>query len=224
MQRKPIEVHAYLAGPDVFFPDAVAIGKTKKAKLAEVGIQGHFPFDNEFPHDAFKDKQKIRNIIGKANEQMMLDCCKNGHVGIILANMTPYHGPSMDVGTGFEVGFMSALSSLKKNVIIIGYTDATENFMERVVKHFGGDQYIHKKNGSWIGPDGNTLEDFDAADNLMITHAIEKTGGRVCHSFEEAVALAKELSDKKVQELSGPDRFRKKETGGHNRGGGSGDH
>ncbi len=218
--KRDIEIHAYLAGPDVFFPEAVAIGKAKKDKLAQVGITGHFPFDNEIPKEAFADKQKARNMIAKANEQMMIDACEDGKVGIILANMTPYHGPSMDVGTGFEVGFMSALASMKKNVIVIGYTDSDKNFADRVVDHFGGKSHIQAtKDGSLVGPDGNTIEDFDAADNLMITHAIEKTGGRVCHSFEEAVALAKELSTNKIEELNGPGRFKRDGAG---KGGGRG--
>jgi len=222
--KRHIEVHAYLAGPDVFYPDAIEIGKVKKNALAEVGIRGHFPFDNEIPKEAFADKRTARNTIANANEQMMLDCCKDGQVGIILANMTPYHGPSMDVGTGFEVGFMSALSHVKKNVIVIGYTDAKKNFMERVIDHFGGDKHITKQpGGQWVGPDGNTLEDFDAADNLMITHAIEKTGGRVCNSFNEAVQLAKELSEKKIAELTGPEQYKRSgnQNGGAGRGGNS---
>jgi nucleoside 2-deoxyribosyltransferase len=169
-----LEAHAYLAGPDVFFPDARTIGQRKKEALARVGIEGHFPFDNELPKEAFKDPKKAANLIAEANERMMLDCCKEGRIGIILANMTPFHGPSMDVGTSFEVGFMSALAATKPNVIVIGYTDDPRLFEVRVRDDvYGGKQNVREKDGALIGPDGRTIEAFGCAENLMIVHAIE---------------------------------------------------
>ena len=36
----------YLAGPDVFLPDAVEIGKRKAAICARHGVIGHYPLDN----------------------------------------------------------------------------------------------------------------------------------------------------------------------------------
>jgi nucleoside 2-deoxyribosyltransferase len=37
----------YLAGPEVFLPDAIAIGNKKKRLCTEFGFEGLFPFDNE---------------------------------------------------------------------------------------------------------------------------------------------------------------------------------
>lgn len=191
-----IEVHVYLAGPDVFYPDALKIGAEKKAKLAAVGLHGHFPFDNEIPKEAFQNLALAANTIANANEQMMLDCCAEGRIGVILANMTPYHGPSTDVGTGFEIGFMSALAATRNNVIIIGYTTDQRPFEERVIDdYYGGHQHTSERDGMLFGTDGNMIEAFRQADNLMLTNAIAKTGGRVVYSFEEAIQLAVELSD-----------------------------
>ena len=130
---KDIELHAYLAGPDVFFPDPINIGKQKKALLAEAGIIGHFPLDNEIPLEERRDKHAARNRIGRANEQMMLGCSGLGRIGIIFANMVPFRGPGMDQGTSFEVGFMSALAEFKNNLLIMGYTDDPRPYEERVV-------------------------------------------------------------------------------------------
>ena len=167
-----------------------------KAKLAAVGIVGHFPFDNEIPAETSGDLRQSSHVIGRANEQMMRDCCKDGRLGIILVNMMPYHGPSMDVGSAFEVGFMSALAE-KENVIIIGYTNNRQTFEDRVSERIysGG---VTKKDGYLFGSDGNMIEAFGGTDNLMITHAIEKTGGRIVYSFDEAVALAREIADRKI--------------------------
>jgi len=194
--RRPKEIHAYLAGPDVFFSNAVVISEEKKAKLAAVGIIGHFPLDNQITVSAFDDPQQTAHAIAKANEQLMMDCCAKNRMGIILANMTPFHGPSMDVGTAFEVGFMSALAATQDNILIIGYTDDARLFEDRVAEElYGGKEHLRQKEGLLYSADGTMIEAFGGADNLMITHAIEKTGGKIVLSFDAAVALAKEWAE-----------------------------
>ena len=180
------KIHAYLAGPDVFFPHAQEIGRQKIAYLQTLGITGHFPLDNELPPDVFKNPAQAIRLIGDANEKMMLDCCRDGRTGLILANMSPFHGPSMDVGTAFEAGFMSALS-YKKNVMIIGYTPDKRSFEDRVVEEiYGGWKNITHKNGIPYGPDGTMIEAFGGTDNLMIANAIVRTGGDIFPTFEDA--------------------------------------
>ncbi len=193
---KALEAHAYLAGPDVFLPNAVAIGRAKKKALERVGIIGHFPFDNEIPASAASDPSKAARLIAKANERMMMACCRQGYIGIILANMMPFYGPSMDVGTAFEVGFMSALAATNPNVVIIGYTDDPRPFEERVIEMvYGGRKNVYKRNGKLYGPDGKLIETFGCADNLMIAHAVEKTKGTIVLSFDEAIVAARKAVD-----------------------------
>ena len=192
-----LEIHAYLAGPDVFFPNARDVGWQKRAYLQSLGVRGYFPLDNEAPPDLLKNPAQAIRFIGDANEKMMLDCCLDGRIGLILANMSPFHGPSMDVGTAFEIGFMSALS-YKRNVIIIGYTSDKRSFEERVAEEiYGGWMNITHKDGIPHGPDGTVIEAFGSADNLMITNAIARTGGGIFPTFEAAaqfgVAAAKRL-------------------------------
>lgn len=141
---------------------------------------------------------------------MMRNCCKDGEIGIILFNMSPFHdSPSMDVGTAYEVGFMGALAAIQKNVIIIGYTDDPRSFQDRVIdKVYGGKQNIIEKDGILYGSDGNSIEAFGEAENLMIVNAVEKTGGKIVHSFDEAVELASLLAAEKIKQLTGPERFR----------------
>ena len=181
-----VEIHAYLAGPDVFFPHAKDIGRQRIAYLQTLGVIGHFPLDTELPAEVLKNPAQAIRLIGDANEKMMLDCCRDGRIGLILANMSPFHGPSMDVGTAFEAGFMSALS-YKKNVIIIGYTSDRRSFEDRVVEEIhGGWSNITHKDGIPHGPDGTMIEAFGGADNLMITNAIVRTGGDIFSTFEDA--------------------------------------
>jgi hypothetical protein len=196
------QIHAYLAGPDIFYPDAVERGALMKQRLLELGIIGHFPFDNEIPKELFQDPDLAAMTIAQANEKMMLDCCQDGRIGIILANMNPYHGPSMDVGTAFEIGFMSALASTKSNVIILGYTANPKPFEQRVIEQFGGQDRIVSQNGIPYGPDGNMIESFGQVDNLMLPQAIQKTGGRIVSNFEEAATLAYQLAQQRIIDLS----------------------
>ena len=201
------KIHAYLAGPDVFFPNAIEIGAQKKAHLATLGITGHFPFDNAIPKDVFNDPKIASRTIADANEKIMDNCCKDDRVGIILVNMNPFHGPSMDCGTAFETGYMSALSK-KGNVIIVGYSADERTFEDRVIQNVYNSEGITRKDSMIFGSDGNMIESFGGADNLMITAAIERTGGKVCKTFEEAAALAKELAEAKLATLtSGVERF-----------------
>ncbi|MFZ4762199.1 MAG: nucleoside 2-deoxyribosyltransferase [Alphaproteobacteria bacterium] len=200
-------IHAYLAGPDVFFPNAIEIGQAKKDYLASLGIIGHFPFDNEIPPEAFNNPQLAAKTIADANEKMMDDCCKDGNIGIILVNMNPFHGPSMDCGTAFEAGYMSALSKYKGNVIIVGYSADERIFEERVIQDVYNGVGITQSNGMIYGPDGNMIEAFGGEDNLMITAAIERTGDRVCKTFEEAAELAQQLAQAKLLTLSAPPKL-----------------
>ena len=181
-----LEIHAYLAGPDVFFQNAQQIGRQKIAYLQTLGIVGHFPLDTQVPGDLLKNPAQASRFIGDANEKMMLDCCRDGRIGLILADMSPFHGPSMDVGTAFEVGFRSALS-YTNNVIIVGYTPDKRSFEDRVVEEiYGGWSNVTHKNGIPHGTDGTMIEAFGGADNLMITNAILRTGGEIFPTFEDA--------------------------------------
>ena len=195
-----VEFHAYLAGPDVFFPNANEIGRQKIEYLHTLGIVGHFPLDTEVPGDLLKQPAKVSRFIGDANEKIMLDCCRDSRIGLILANMSPFHGPSMDVGTAFEVGFMSALS-YKNNVIIIGYTSDNRSFEDRVVEEiYGGWSNITHKDGIPHGTDETMIEAFGGAENLMITNAILRTGGEIFPTFEEAAQFGAAAAKRRVQD------------------------
>jgi nucleoside 2-deoxyribosyltransferase len=84
----------YLAGPDVFLPDAIEIGQAKQRLCAEFGFIGLFPLDNQFP------AQPSGAEIYRANRLLM----EQAQIG--LFNLSPFRGPSADSGTVWELGFM----------------------------------------------------------------------------------------------------------------------
>jgi len=150
----------YLAGPEVFFPNAVAQGETKKRLCAEHGFEGVYPLDNAI-ETAQLSLQEIARRISHGNEALMRSC------DLLIANCTPFRGVSMDVGTAFEIGFMRALDRP-----VLGYTNHPADYASRVRE---GAQHQH---APWDAESfAADIEDFGLAENLMIAVAIEDAGG-----------------------------------------------
>jgi nucleoside 2-deoxyribosyltransferase len=146
----------YLAGPDVFLPDAVETGRRKKALCAQYGFTGLFPFDND---PGVATGAAVDRVIYEANVRMI----RRADLGIF--NLTPFRGPSADVGTVFELGLMTGL---KKPAI--GYTNCAKSLRERVPGA------TRTASGEWRDTDGNSVEDFGNADNLMIDACLSQPG------------------------------------------------
>jgi nucleoside 2-deoxyribosyltransferase len=175
----------YLAGPDVFLPDAIEIGRRKAAICARHGLSGLYPLDNEVDLSA----ADASLAIFKGNEAMM------DAADAIIANLTPFRGPSADAGTIYELGYMAGRGKL-----CLAYSNDPALYVERVARSFA----VAKADGSHlIDDDGLTVEDFGLPDNLMMIHALDLHGARlvtprqrpadIWHdltSFEACVALA----------------------------------
>src|ERR1700726_4575716 len=148
----------YLAGPDVFLPDAVDIGKRKAAICARHGAHGLYPLDNAV--DLAAGDASL--AIFKGNEAMM------DAADAIIANLTPFRGPSADAGTVYELGYMAGRSKLW-----LGYSNDPASYADRVARI----REIKKRaDGQMVDSGGLTVENFDQIDNLMIVHALEMHG------------------------------------------------
>jgi nucleoside 2-deoxyribosyltransferase len=146
---------AYLAGPDVFLPHAAANAAAKIAICARYGIIGRPPLnENDLSH--LTDDQAWRAIYLK-DIAIMQDC------EIILANLTPFRGPSADSGTLIEVGWF-----LGQGRPVFGYSNSAALFAARSAAHIAA------------CPDplpGLAVDGFGLPDNLMIPGAVEYGGG-----------------------------------------------
>ena len=88
-------IQLYLAGPDVFLPNPLEVARLKQAICQNYGFTGLFPFDVSLDlADLLPVEQGL--AIYRSNIALMNRC------DLIVANMTPFRGPSMDVGTAFE--------------------------------------------------------------------------------------------------------------------------
>jgi nucleoside 2-deoxyribosyltransferase len=147
----------YLAGPEVFLPDAKQIGKLKQELCARYGHLGLFPLDNEAPAQA---EGSAPHAIFRGNIEMLESA------DAIVANLTPFRGVSADVGTAFELGYGFARG--KKT---FGYANVTTTYADRVRSLISG-ELTRGKDGRLFAPDGFAVEDFGLVDNLMIIEAI----------------------------------------------------
>jgi nucleoside 2-deoxyribosyltransferase len=166
-EPKPV----YLAGPDVFLPESAEIGRRKQAICAHHGLAGVYPGEG-VDLDALPEDEHARALFDGCIE--MMDRCVGG-----LCNLTPFRGPSADVGTAFEMGYLFA-----RGVPVIGYTAHTHDYEARV------------------GDSEHTVEGFGLADNLMLEGPMLRHGLTVVRveehmqpalaaltAFEQTVAL-----------------------------------
>ena len=83
----------YLAGLDVFAPDAKDRGKKMQELCTKMGYTGLYPLDNEADTAA--------EIF--AGNCALIDCAD-----AVIANLNPFRGAEPDSGTCFEVGYACA--------------------------------------------------------------------------------------------------------------------
>jgi len=170
-------VRVYLAGPEVFLPNALELGAAKRDICAEFGLTGVFPLDGGIELDGMEPRRQGRAIY-QTNIDLIRSC------DLLIANLTPFRGPSADVGTAFELGFMAASGKP-----VLGYSNSPQSFRSRTEAHYGG--IIHRRpDGQLAGPDEWAIEEFDMADNLMLHGALPE-GGLFLHQ----AGLSELLSD-----------------------------
>ena len=154
---EPIRV--YLAGPEVFLINAREIGEKKKALCKKYGLEGVFPIDVEVDTSG-KSSMEVGLCISDSNEDLIRSC------QVVIANITPFRGPSADVGTVYEMGFAHALSKR-----VFAYTNVTTPFTERTIKALGN-QVNRSQDGKLRDAQGMFIEENGLIDNLMVDGCI----------------------------------------------------
>lgn len=147
----------YLAGPEVFFPEAEhrRIVASKKRLLAASGLEGIDPLDTVLEEDDGESPRTLGFRIYRANRDLM-DSCQ-----AIIANLTPFRGLSADPGTVYEVGYMIA-----QGKSALGYT-------------MDPDTYYQRAGSTPTDSLGHAVENFGLSDNLMIECGIVESGGEI---------------------------------------------
>ena len=150
-------VTAYLAGPDVFLPDAPAHARRKVAICARHGITGRPPLNEDVASLRTLPSEAAWQAIFRKDLAMMEAC------DILIVNLTPFRGASADAGTLVELGWF-----LGRGRPIFGYSNTALPFAERSVVQVAA------------VPDplpGLAVEGFGLPDNLMVPGAVLWGGG-----------------------------------------------
>lgn len=169
----------YLAGPDVFFPDAAARYDRLRALCAAHGLHGVAPVDGD-PLPPGLDPAARAEHIYQRNMRHLRDC------DAVLANAMAFRNPvEPDSGTVFEIG---AAVALGKPVALYD-AELHKTLAQRVTAAFGrGDEPAPGM--AFDAAYGFLIEDFGQPLNLMLARSCSAHT-----SAEEAVAaLARVLS------------------------------
>jgi len=158
----------YLAGPDVFAPDAGRRFESMRRACREAGCTPLTPADADFP--AGLTGRELAAWIKEANRQLI------DAADAVIANISPFRGPNMDPGTAWEIGYAEA-----KGLPVFLWSEEPKLLEERTAGIGGRD------------PDGWLIENFGLAENLMI--AINPNG--VAPSFEGALRRLLAFRDKR---------------------------
>lgn len=147
--RSRVAITAYLAGPDVFLPDARTHADRRLAICARHGITGVAPLDAEGDGDW---QALFRRLLAQ------MEGCD-----IAIANLTPFRGPSADAGTLVEIGWF-----LGRGRPVFGYSNSATPFAARSLaqRHALPDPLP-----------GIAVEEQGLADNLMVPGAVLIGGG-----------------------------------------------
>ena len=145
----------YLAGPDVFRPDAEAWANSARELCRQHGIEALTPLDH-----CETEPQKIceRNLELIRKAQM------------VVANLNPFRGAEPDSGTVFELGYGYALG--KK---VWGYVASGETLLERVARLDG--QSVHDGEPHRTDAQGQMIENFGLPLNLMLAMSAQIVTG-----------------------------------------------
>lgn len=150
-------VKLYLAGPDVFRPDAEAWATAARDTCYRHGHRALLPLDEAGTTAA----EIFRGNLQRLNE-----------ADAVLANLNPFRGHEPDSGTCVEVGYALALGKP-----VLGYADSLQPLRERL-QATGPDA-----GGRFHDTFGSTVENFGLPFNLMLAVPIPLIEG----GLEEAL-------------------------------------
>lgn len=183
--EKPI-YYIYLAGPEVFLPKPVEAGAAKKKIIKQLNrhynwpftLVGLYPMDNEI--DNFAPDIATGMKIYYANIKLM----DKAHY--VAANMVRFRGPSMDVGTAFEMGYMRGAGkpvfAYYDTIPFYGADEQAGLYAERTTKLYP----LHPTDKS-RDVHGQSIENFGMADNLMMIGALESGNTGISNTFKATV-------------------------------------
>ena len=146
----------FLSGPDLWLPDAPEL-MARRREICEVAgfraVSGRdSPLVETEPSEAM-----AREIYAGVLERLR-------GADAVIANLTPWRGPTADTGVAFEAGFAAALGKPVFAYINVASEEEAE-YRGRVERIFGG---MPGEDGRWRDGEGHEIEDFALPETLML--------------------------------------------------------
>lgn len=151
-------IKAYMAGPDVFLPNAQEKADEVRALCLQYGVESLIPADNnELGNESESLSEEAQSLrIFKKNVALI------DRADLVLANLEPFRGPSADVGTVWEIGY--AFAQGKR---VFAYSSMASHYLHRVSPR----KPVHA--ADWVDQEGMLIENFGLFDNLMIHYSLD---------------------------------------------------
>lgn len=154
----------YLAGPEVFLPNAVEHAEKQRTICRKYGFQPLHPMDNNLDLGNCDFETAMRIQKGDTDQ---IEACD-----IVVANCNGFRGVCMDDGTAFELGYCNALKKIS-----YGYIREDIGLVARTERDW---PHTTLSAGRSIDPQGYVnVEDFGTRINLMMECGMKRSGGRL---------------------------------------------
>lgn len=151
----------YIAGPDVFRPDAQAWAGQVRRLCAAAGHVALIPLDGV---------ETTATGIYQANIELIRAA------DALLANLNPFRGCEPDSGTCVEVGFALALGKP-----VIGHVADAATTLESVARLYG--PLVRGEGSRPVDRDGLQVEDFGLPLNLMLAVPVKIVHGGLAEAL-----------------------------------------
>lgn len=145
-EKQTTALKIYMAGFEVFYPDAAERGKQMKALCAKYGFEGIFPLDKDIKPQP--TRRGTASAIFEGNVKLVQKA------DIIIANLNPFRGTEPDSGTVFECGLGYAW-----NKKLYAHVLDARTMAEKLQPGTDAETGLY---------DGMTVEQFDLPNNLML--------------------------------------------------------
>ncbi len=166
------ENQVYLAGPEVFHFEATKRIPEMQGICSSLGFTALTPLDHleESPEGIYK---KNISLIEQSS--------------LLIVNITPFRGISLDPGCAFEIGYGAALGKP-----IIAWSMDNRDYLARTTGAYGGN-VRQGDDGKWRDPTADEVENFGYLENLMVTVPALATTDKIYTTFQEAAEKAAEF-------------------------------